>query len=171
MHLQHGVCIVPQNSTLYISPTRKKLDKKSIARYLQMQLPLHDKLGPVVFDITSIRADLSIRIPLRETLERLGIRRDRVRNQLGVDLPRVESQVAQIIANLVVVGIVPVASLATKHGLFVLCLDTPGTSRDTAARDPVADEPIIVAAAIKGNECVVQALLLVPVNVQLLQLG
>ena len=89
---------------------------------------------------------------------------------LGVHLPGSVVDVGQIVADLVVVLIVPFTSYSTKHLSLSLSLDTLGTSSDTTSRDTTADKTIVVTAAIKGDESVVETLLLVPVNVKVAQL-
>lgn len=66
--------------------------------------------------------------------------------------------------------VVPVSSFATKHAFLLGCLDPLGTGSDTTTGDSMSDESNIVAATIKGNECVVQPMCFIPINVQISQL-
>lgn len=70
-----------------------------------------------------------------------------------------------------VTRVVPLTRLAAKLLHLLLRLDTLGTGRDTTTGDTVADEAVVVAAAVKGDEGVVEAVLLVPVDVQLFNLS
>lgn len=69
-----------------------------------------------------------------------------------------------------VARIIPVPSLAPKHLYFLLRLDTLGSCSNATTGDSVANEAVVIAAAIKGNESVVQTLILVPLDVQIPQL-
>lgn len=108
--------------------------------------------------------------PRREALERAGIRGDRVRNEPGIQLPRRHIDILHAVAQLVVAGIEPLAGLAAKHVRLLTGLDALGARRDAAAGDAVADERVVVAAAVERDECEVLAVRGVEVLVQLAQL-
>ena len=117
-----------------------------------------------------IRLARNSSLALGEVLQADGIRRDRVRDELSVDNKSSHVDVSHVITELVVAGVVPVAGLAAKHLLFLFGLDALSASRDTSSGNAVADEAVVVAAAVEGNESIVQTLLLVPVDVQVAQL-
>ena len=79
-------------------------------------------------------------------------------------------QVADIVAQLMVANIIRNAALAAKHLGLLFRLDALRASGDTTTGDTMANEPIVVTPAIKGNERIVQALLGVPVDVEIAQL-
>lgn len=70
---------------------------------------------------------------------------------LGVDLPSSVVQVAEVIAQLVVARVQPLAGAPAKHLGLLLGLDSLGTGSNTTGGDPSADEAVIVAAAVKGD--------------------
>lgn len=89
---------------------------------------------------------------------------------LCVDLPSSVVDVAKVVTQLVVARVIPLTSDTTKLLCLLLGLDALGTSSDTTGGDTTTDESIVVAAAVKGDEGVVETLLLVPVDIQVTQL-
>lgn len=79
-------------------------------------------------------------------------------------------KVANVVTQLMIAWVVPVASFTAEHLRLFLRLDAFGASRDASARNAVANKAIVVATAIEGDEGVVQLLVLVPLNVQVTQL-
>lgn len=88
----------------------------------------------------------------------------------GVGLPGRHVKVGQIIANLVVVLVVPLASNTTKQVNLFLRLDALGTRAKAPGGDAIVNKTDIVAAAIKLVERVVETLGAVPVDEQVAQL-
>lgn len=155
---------------------------------------LEHQLAAMILDAITIGLDRRISATFREALEGEGVGRDRVSNKLRillavvtrnkdtlrclrgtcaylcVDLPGCVVDVAEIIAKLVVTRVIPITSLSAKHLLLFLGLDALRACGNATSRDAASDETIVVAAAIEGNESVVEALVLVPVNVQIPQL-
>src|SRR5262245_28113259 len=89
---------------------------------------------------------------------------------LGIDLPRGHIHVLDIVAEFVVARVVPTTCPTSKHLFLLLGLDALGAGRDPTARDSVPDEAVIVTPAVERDKCVIQALALVPFNVQVAQL-
>jgi len=56
--------------------------------------------------LPSSGGNTTLPLSLGETVERLGVRRDRVRNQASVDLPRSHIDIPHIVAKLMVAGII-----------------------------------------------------------------
>lgn len=69
-----------------------------------------------------------------------------------------------------VTWVVPVSSFPAEHLDFFLSLDTFRASSDTASWDTVADEAVVVAAAVERNEGVVESLIFIPLDIQVTQL-
>lgn len=86
---------------------------------------------------------------------------------LSVDNPCSNVNVANIIAELMVARIVPVSCLSTKHLSLLLRFDTLSTSGNATTGNTIADETIIVTTTVKGDECVVQTLVFVPLDVKI----
>lgn len=109
-------------------------------------------------------------LALGEALKRRSIGGDRVGDELRVELPGGGVDVAGVVAQLVVARIVPVARLAAELLGLLGGLDALGARGDAAGGDAGADKAVVVAAAVKGDHGVVQAVRLVPVDVEVPQL-
>lgn len=109
-------------------------------------------LGLLLISALSLRAKRGGLGSLRETVKGQGICGNAVGNELSVDLPRSCVHIAHVVAKLVVARIVPIAGLSTKLSNFGLGLDALSARGDAAAGNTVADEAVVVAAAIKGKK-------------------
>ena len=90
---------------------------------------------------------------------------------LAINLPSSRVDITKVITQLVVAWVIPSTLSAAKHSLLFASLDAFSACSNAAAGDSVSNETIVVTSAIKGDESVVEALLLIPVDVQLLQIA
>jgi len=90
---------------------------------------------------------------------------DRRVTYLRIYEPGCSINIANVVAKLMVAGIIPISSLAAEHLLLFLRFNALCTRRDTTSGDSVLDEGIIVASSIKRDEGIIQALGFVPVNI------
>lgn len=134
---------------------------------------LQNQLGPVVLGRLAVGAHLRLQLALGEAVKREGVGGNRVGNKLriqrlavalrdsrvsksdgahfGVDLPGGVVQVAQVVTQLVVARVKPLAGASAKHLGLLLGLDSLGAGSNTTGGDASADEAVVVAAAVKGN--------------------
>lgn len=85
--------------------------------------------------------------PLGDLLHAASIVRQAVCNGLGVGNESLPVQVLEVIALLVIVGVVPLAGGTTIVGGFLLSLNTLGTGEDTTGGNANLEEGAIVRAA------------------------